>query len=197
MSDDEHVMIEPPRDSSRDKPPGELNNYEAFEAFGLFRDYLDRTLTDLKIDIKIQTAKSQKKVPTFRLESNRIQFEFNSEILEGLECISVGIRQQDADLCNKLISKLRKRNKLIKIADRSPGGWATVREYEEPSLYGSDSEDDRKLEEAETRALKKIKLSKSSSTVQSDKIILFSCLLMDLILAQSFSFRLRHHDTSS
>ena len=93
VSDDEHVVIEPPRERSRGKPPGELNNYVAFEAFGLFRDYLDRTLIDLKDDVKIQTVKSQKKVPIFRLASHRIQFEFNSEILEGLEHISVGIRQ--------------------------------------------------------------------------------------------------------
>ena len=138
-------------------PPGELNNYVAFEAFGLFRDYLDRTLIDLKNDVKIQTVKSQKKVHIFRLASSRIQFEFNSEILEGLEDISVGIRQQDADLCKNLISKLRKRNKLIQVADRSPGGWATIREYEEPSFCGSDSEDHRKLKQAETRVPKKIK----------------------------------------
>ena len=69
MSDDEHVVIEPPRDSSRGKPQGKSNNYEAFEDFGLFRDYLDRTLIDLKNDIKVQTLKSQTKVPTFRLTS--------------------------------------------------------------------------------------------------------------------------------
>ena len=56
MSDVEHVVIELLRDSSRGKLPGELNNYEAFEAFDLFRDYLDRKLIDLKNDIKIQTA---------------------------------------------------------------------------------------------------------------------------------------------
>ena len=27
MSDDEHVVIGPPRDSSRGKPPGKLNSY--------------------------------------------------------------------------------------------------------------------------------------------------------------------------
>ena len=69
MTDCEHIVIDPPRDSSRGKPPGKLNNYEVVETFGLFRDYLDRKLVDLKNDIKIQTAKSKNKVPSFRLES--------------------------------------------------------------------------------------------------------------------------------
>ena len=77
-----------------------------------------------------QTFKLKSKAPTFRLESHRIQFEFNLEIEEGLEKIVTGIRQQDAGLCNTLISKLKRRNKLIKGTDRSPGGWITVREYE-------------------------------------------------------------------
>ena len=59
-----------------------------------------------------------------------------------------GIRQEDVDLCNDSISKLKKRNKLIKNSDKSLGGWTTVCEYEEPSLNGSDSEDDRKLKQA-------------------------------------------------
>ena len=150
------------------KSPGDKNNSDAFEAFGLFREYLDSKLSDLRQDINDKTLKLKRKAPTFRLESHRIQFEFNSEIEEGLEKISTGIRQQDAGLCNSLIAKLKRRNKLIKVADRSPGGWTTVREYEEPSLCGSDSEDDRKLKQAETRAIKKIKFSNSKpSTVQS------------------------------
>ena len=157
--------------ASRGKSPGELNNSEAFEAFGLFREYLDSKLSDLRKDISDQTVKLKRKTPTFRLESHRHQFEFNSEIQEGLESISSGIRQQDARLCNDLILKLKRRNKLIKVADRSPGGWTTVREYEGPSLCGSDSEDDRKLKQAEARAVKKIKFSYTkSSTVQASSV---------------------------
>ena len=162
MSDDE--IIEQAA-SSRGKPPG-----DSFEAFDLFRDYLENKLSDLKNDITKQTSKLKRKTPTFRLESHRIQFEFNTDILEGLESLSTNLKQQDSTIRKYLISKLKKRNKLIKVADRSPGGWATVREYEEPSLCGSDSEDDKKLKQAETRALKKIKLSHNqlSATVSSN-----------------------------
>ena len=146
------------------KSPGEANNSDAF---GLFRDSLDSKLCDLKKDISDQTLKLKRKAPSFRLDSHRIQFEFNLDIQEGLERIASGVRQKDVDLCKDLISKLKKRNKLIQFADKSPGGWTTVREYEEPSLCGSDSEDDRKLKQAEARAIKKIKLSHKPSTVQA------------------------------
>ena len=142
----------------------------SFKAFDLFRDYLENKLSDLKNDITKQTSKLKRKTPSVRLESHRIQFEFNTDILEGLESLSTNLKQQDSTIRKDLISKLKKRNKLIKVADRSPGGWATVREYEEPSLCGSDSEDVKKLKQAETRALKKIKLSHNqpSATVSSN-----------------------------
>ena len=65
---------------SRGNPPGDL-----FEAFDLFRGYLENKLSDLKNDISTHTPKLNRKTPSFRLESHRIQFEFNTDILEGLE----------------------------------------------------------------------------------------------------------------
>ena len=86
------------------KSPGDKIDSDAFEAFGLFRQYLDSKLSDLRQDISDQTLKLKSKAPTFRLEPHRIQFEFNLGIEEGLEKIATGIRQQDAGLCNTLIS---------------------------------------------------------------------------------------------
>ena len=64
---------------------------------------------------------------------------------------------------------MQKRNMLIRQADRSAGGWMTVQEYM-PDELSSDSEDSRKMRQAENRATKKRKLAfprKPSSTCSS------------------------------
>ena len=45
---------------------------------------------------------------------------------------------------------------MIKIADTSTGGWATVREYEANSITDN-SDDDKKIKQADSRAAKAIK----------------------------------------
>ena len=52
--------------------------------------------------------------------------------------------------------KITERNKFIRIADNSAGGWATVREYES-SGYADNEEDGKCIRQAENRSLRSIK----------------------------------------
>jgi hypothetical protein len=60
------------------------------------------------------------------------------------------------DTIADIAGKVKTRNKLIKIADTSTGGWATVREYEANS-NADNSDDDKKIKQAYSRAGKDIK----------------------------------------
>lgn len=49
--------------------------------------------------------------------------------------------QEVGEVLDDTVSKLKHRNKLVTLAETSPGGWATVSEYEK-LLLGSDSDDE-------------------------------------------------------
>ena len=86
--------------------------------------------------------------------------------MEDLQDIIDNISDEQDPVSTSLkavISKLKKRNKLIKIADSTEGGWAVVAEYEKEPI-GSDSDDCKRIRQAETRALKKKNTEKSKSS---------------------------------
>ena len=77
--------------------------------------------------------------------------------MEDLQDIIDNISDKQGPVSTSLkavISKLKKRNKLIKIVDSTEGGWAVVAEYEKEPI-GSNSDDCKRTRQAETRASKK------------------------------------------
>ena len=81
-------------------------------------------------------------------KGNKDQFDFNTEISFVIqECQQQISRGNIEDLSANLKSiamKLKKRNKLIKLADRSPAGWSIVQEYEQDHMV-SDSDEAQTL----------------------------------------------------
>lgn len=132
------------------------------DAFHLFRDYLDYKLIDLKSDLASEQDKLSKQIKEeagikFKKEGNGIQYRFNEEILGGLLKVhKYVIDSASVGIVSELISKLKARNKLIRIADSSAGGWATAKEYQS-NVIADDSDDEKKIRQAEGRALKSFK----------------------------------------
>ena len=99
----------------------------------------------------------------FKQKGNRIKLEFNQQILQLVKNLPSALNNDDTseanDLCDDLAAKLKRRNKLIKMADRSVLGWDTVAEYENDPI-ASASDDGKKIRQAENRALTKKKSKK-------------------------------------
>ena len=94
----------------------------------------------------------------FKFEGNKRQYEFNSDLEQELESMKSKIETTSTeDLEEQLehmVKKLRHRNKLMKIADRSEGCWTTVYEYERGDV-ADNSDDEKKIRRAESRAVKR------------------------------------------
>ena len=145
------------------------------ETFELFKVYFDNKLGDLKSELVQEQDYLTKKLKgdvflKYKHEGNKIQHKFNEEIVSELINLLKFVPLSEShviQLISNLVEKVKGRNKLLRIADTSTGGWTTVREYES-NVIASDSDDAKKFRQADARAVRIIK-DKSRSRVHPYK----------------------------
>ena len=126
------------------------------QVFSLFKDYLRNQLETKTKEIE-QKSKIDKEVVRLKYRGNQKQFELNAAIDSYLESIESETQQSQPSsdrirsLAQDARELLRKRQKLIKIADKSRDGWQVVAEYESDEL-ASGSEDEKRLKKAREAA---------------------------------------------
>ena len=121
-----------------------------------FRD-LRKQLID-KPAYSLKRKVEDEKQVSLKYNGNQKQFDFNCSVIHKLAEVKNSldastIEDIDSEIEN-IIRDIKGRNKLIKIADRTEGGWSTVEEYETCD-YADDSDDDKKIRQANARALQK------------------------------------------
>ncbi len=145
-----------------------------------------REISSLKEEVRgnsLSVRSEVKKLKTehelkWRYESNKFQHDFNSELHETISQVLWAVENNKQEYVRELVNdsceQLKRRNKLIRIADTSEGGWETVRQYE-ANPVASDSNDESRINRAEARAAKKkrtksTKRFKPSATVISGSL---------------------------
>ena len=91
---------------------------------------------------------------------NKDQYEHNEKVSDTLTQALWALSNEKFDYCKELICEAnelcQKRNKLIKMADASPCGWSTVKNYVSNPL-ADDSDDEKRINKAENKALREKK----------------------------------------
>ena len=132
----------------------------------VFKNYLDEKVESLSSGLVSRTATETQKLSRVakaeksKFAGNKNQFIFNSELCGTLDEVSVLLAAKQTEKAEEKVAELSKnlkrRQKIIKLADKSEARWLAVKEYLTEEL-ARDPEDERRIRKAQERALKKKK----------------------------------------
>ena len=122
---------------------------------------LQSNLRQQQDELASQFASAQEvESPVFKKKGNEQQFKFNQKVLKAnnkaakaLEC---GNLAKVKECLTEGTVLLANRQKLIKLADKSEYGWATIQEYVDDELADNEA-DAKKIKKAEKRAAERVK----------------------------------------
>ena len=130
------------------------------QVFSMFKGYLTSQL-EAKDKHLLEESKIVKESSELQFKGNRKQFELNANLSRILTHISANV-DNPAEIQKSLEEGqllIKKRQKLIKLADRTKDGWQVAQEYESDDL-ASDSADEKRIRKAKSAVERKRKEAK-------------------------------------
>jgi hypothetical protein len=163
----EEVLLMEEDSDSVPTTPGNSSNFALTDAVKLLSTAISSQFQQLTEKLKAHSQNSaqllSKKLKDniaekLKYEGNKVQYLFNEEILEDIEKLTE-LTAHNQNVVKGLKDKLKTRQKHIRIADNSPAGWKTVKEYQ-CSDIADDSDDEKKIRSTENRAISSAKQPK-------------------------------------
>ena len=141
--------IQPPSGHSLSSP-SEANPKLVQQVFGLFKTYLNQKIDEKGRQIEAKSKIEEESVQ-LKFKGNRKEFQLNAQLDNILDKIQTENNHSNNEGISILVAEgkelIKKRQKLIRIADSTKDGWQVVNEYESDEL-ASGSEDEKKLKKA-------------------------------------------------
>ena len=115
------------------------------QVFSMFKGYLSLQLEE-KAEHFQTKASIEKQATEFKFKGNRKQFQFNAQVDEYTSRVAgdADDPQKVRELTREAKDKIKKRQKLIRIADKNKDGWLVVEEYESDDL-ASGTDDEKRI----------------------------------------------------
>ena len=154
------------RMQQREQPTEEETHIPLSLFTSLFKKKFEKF--EQRLDV-LASNSSTKTMPAFKYRGNELQYKHNTEVARCIhEALTeaknpAGDREACYDKLNEALDLITERNRHIKIADSTSGGWSTVDELIGNQGIAANSEEEKKIREANARAVEKKKEKKKTS----------------------------------